>query len=366
MRAAAGAFDAAGGLLFRPPAKRAHPAPRNLLIIRLDHLGDVWNITGLPKAVKEHFSGCRVSCLVPGAAIPLLEANPFIDEIIRYNAPWFWKRKNGARASAPRDLARELAGRRFDAVLSIRGDVREHWLAYRAGIPRRIGPDITGGGFLLTDVVPYRAGRHEFERISDAAEPLGLPRKIWPPEIHFAPGEKEKLLAEAQARGLRPEREIIGFQVEAGTTAKTWSLEHRAAFINGFLKKRPDAFVALLGLDGRALAEAVDPRFQERVLDLCGRLSLRELAAAADRFRLVVAPDSGPAHMLAWLGTPTLFLYSGVNTLESWRPLAERATVLRHDVPCSPCGLRVCTVPGHPCMEEIRPERAVEAALERL
>lgn len=366
MRTAARVLDGVGGVFSGSQSTRRTGTPKNLLLVRLDHLGDVWNVTGFPKAIKQHLPGCRVTCLVSRAAAPLLEANPFVDDILRFDAPWFWK---SPAASSERLLLREIRRRSFDAALSIRGDIREHWLLRRAGIARRIGPGITGGGFLLTDCVEWRPDRHELERAASVLVPLGLPLKIWSPEIHFAPGERERLLEEARVKGLAPGAPIVGYQVEAGSAAKTWSAAHAARWIRGLLKRHPSCRVALLGSRSTApdaLVRELGADAGGRLHNLCGKLSLRELAACAGLFRVVLAPDSGPAHLLAWLGTPVVFLYSGTNAFESWKPMAEGARVLRHEVSCSPCERRVCPVEGHPCMEGIQPERALDAVLERL
>ena len=89
--------------------------------------------------------------------------------------------------------------------------------------------------------------------------------------------------------------------------------------------------------------------------NLIGRTSLRELLFLIRRSRLFIGPDSGPTHVAASYGIPTLFLYSGTNVFEQWRSLEENAEFLRHSVPCSPCHLTRCPVQGHPCMTGIEP-----------
>jgi ADP-heptose:LPS heptosyltransferase len=96
-------------------------------------------------------------------------------------------------------------------------------------------------------------------------------------------------------------------------------------------------------------------------VDLGGRTSLRQLCALMPLLDAFIGPDSGPTHLAAASGVPTVFLFSGQNEYGRWKPRAERARTLRREVPCAPCGLRRCTVAGHPCMAGIDPAEALEA-----
>jgi heptosyltransferase-2 len=93
---------------------------------------------------------------------------------------------------------------------------------------------------------------------------------------------------------------------------------------------------------------------------------LRELAAILPFFDAFVGPDSGPTHIAASAGVPTIFIYSGTNEWERWKPLAEDAIALRNRVECSPCEREVCPVKGHPCLSGIPAEEAIKALESKL
>jgi ADP-heptose:LPS heptosyltransferase len=96
-------------------------------------------------------------------------------------------------------------------------------------------------------------------------------------------------------------------------------------------------------------------------IDLSGRLPIRQLMALLSRAELMVGNDSGPAHIAAALGTRTVALFSGTNDAAEWSPVGLRTRVVRKDVPCSPCGLKVCTEFAHECMESLTLEEVQEA-----
>ena len=116
----------------------------------------------------------------------------------------------------------------------------------------------------------------------------------------------------------------------------------------------------LVGSDARIAAGLAGDFHPSRLINLTGKTSLRELLLLCGRFKFFIGPDSGPSHIASSLGIPTVFLYSGSNDFNVWRPLAENATVLRNPVPCAPCGLEVCNVQGHPCMSGITPQSVLD------
>jgi len=353
---------AALGLSRHRRRKNIKPEPKHVLVIRMDHIGDVLLATAVPKAVKEGFPACRVSFLTASWAAPLLENNPFVDEVIIYDAPWFAKKryKRGPGGLSFMGLVRKLKRSNFDAALGLRGDLRENLIMALAGITERVGYGITGGGFLLTKEVLYRRLAHESERVAELLRALGAGETRVEPRIYFSSLEEAALPAKLLPFGLSPADRCIVFQADAGTTAKEWSPGVKKDFLNMLLRSFPDYKILQVG-SGRERLEASD----SRLVDLSGKTSLRDLCLVVRSAKAFVGFDSGPTHIAAALGVPTVFLYSGTNAYEQWKPLFDNAFVLRHPVACSPCGLEVCNVKGHPCMSGIKPERALKI-LERI
>jgi heptosyltransferase-2 len=93
-----------------------------------------------------------------------------------------------------------------------------------------------------------------------------------------------------------------------------------------------------------------------------GRLGLTETAYLLSRARAFVGNISGPAHLAAALGVPTVTLMSGYSLPAEWAPLGD-SLVLRADVPCAPCHQATCPVYGLACLTELRPERVAPEIL---
>ncbi|MGH7197454.1 MAG: glycosyltransferase family 9 protein [Candidatus Omnitrophota bacterium] len=365
-----GIFDALGYVLTRPFARKPRRLPadfKSILIIRIDHLGDVLSSTAIPKVIKENFSECRVTFLTSSWAAPLLENNPFVNEVLIFDAPWFYKKryKKSSQSLSFWKLIRALRSRKIEMGIGLRGDLRENLIMALGGLRERIGFGEAGGGFLLTREVPYRMLSHESEHRVDLLRTLGIRNVSLEAQLYFS--EKEETLMESRLPllGLTEGRKYVGFQLDAGTEAKEWPIEYMRSFLGQFQTRFPGREIVLIGSNKKRLKELTDP-LNLKFIDLIGRTSLRDLCLLMRRFEFFIGPDSGPTHIAAALGVPSVFLYSGTNVFEQWKPLSEAAVILRHPVPCSPCHLEVCNVPGHPCMSEIRPEALLKVLEEKL
>ncbi len=365
-----GLLDAAGYLVSRFLKRKSGRMPadlKSILIIRIDHLGDVLSSTVIPKVIKENFSGCRVTFLTSSWAAPLLENNPFVDEVLVFDAPWFYKKRyrKSPQSLSFWKLIRAIRSRKIEMGLGLRGDLRENLIMALGGLRERVGFGEAGGGFLLTREVPYRMLSHESEHRVDLLKTLGIRKVSMEPQLHFSVEEEALMESRLPLLGLAGGGKYVGVQLDAGTEAKEWPIEHMRLFLGQFKARFPDHEIVLIGSNKKRLKELTDSG-KLKFIDLVGRTSLRDLCLLMKKFRIFIGPDSGPAHIAAALGVPCVFLYSGTNVFDQWKPLSEAAVILRHPVPCSPCHLDVCNVPGHPCMSEIKPETVIKILEEKL
>ena len=100
---------------------------------------------------------------------------------------------------------------------------------------------------------------------------------------------------------------------------------------------------------------------ETRALNLEGRTTLKELAHIYRRASIVVTPDSGPLHIAAAVGTPVVALF-GASEPARTGPYGRIHTVVRSDLPCSPCFRKTCET--RQCMKDITVE-AVFAAVRK-
>lgn len=349
--------------LFRKREEIQPAAVRELLVIRTAYIGDVVMTLPLLKPLRERFLNARISFLTATRAAPLLEGNPYLDAVIAYDPFWFYP----TRAADYRQIVGRLRRTRFDLVIEARGDIREILLLARPLQARHtVSHDIGGGGYLLTDVVPYGGLKHKVEYHLDIARHLGCAD---------GPAEWGVYLREAEMRRVDEVLERAGVAgpfvaVHPGSRLplKRWSPERYAALCDALASRRGLPAVVLGAPGERPLADRVAGAASRTVVNLAGALSLRELAGVLSRATMFVCNDSAPLHIAAAMKTPTVALFGPSKSVETG-PYAVPCRVVEKDYPCRPgCDESTCrnTARPHGCMRDIMLDDVLRAAEELL
>lgn len=361
------------GALFMFVWRRARPRtrpqpnpgpPRSILLVQLDHLGDAVLTSPLVRRLRASFPEARIDVLASLSNRAVFEADPHIDRVHVAARNWFERRRGGFSLwPAVWALGRALRHERYDLGIDVRGDVLTIFVLALARVPRRVGWAMGGGGFLLTDIVPWSPGRHEVISRLALADALGLAAD-GPPRVAIAISDDNRravrrLLREARSTPRGSHAPLLAVHLGAGTAAKRWPIAFWHALIARFLTE--GWRVVTVG-GPEDLEDAPGLPSHPRLTDFTGQLSITETAALFERADLFLGADSGPAHVAACVGLPAVVLFSGTNLARQWRPWSRRVLVLRHAVPCGPCHLKACPLVDHPCMTGLKPDAVFRAA----
>ncbi len=348
--------------------------PRKILIVRPDHLGDLLFATPALARLRERYPDAEIVGMVGPWGEAVWRRLPDLDRVITCPFPGFTRRPKGSPLAPYRLLvhcAGSIRAEGFDTALILRFD---HWwgamLAALAGIPRRRGyalPDVLP---FLTEPMPYHPGRHEVVQNWALVEgtPDVDPADIGPlrfPVPDDALSRADDLLA---AEGVAPGEPIAVVHPGSGAPVKLWETGKWATLVD----RLPGDFRPVLTGGGgeMALAEEIAGRSRRRIAVVAGKTDLDTLAAILARAVLAVGPDSGPIHLAAAVGTPTVALYGPADPalFGPWGPPGLHQVVMS-DWPCAPCGrldFSPKELPEHRCVRDISVERvfrAVEKAL---
>jgi heptosyltransferase II len=328
-----------------------------ILVRATNWVGDAILCIPALKAVRERWPQAEISILAKRWVSAIYEGQGLADQLLVL--------EDAA------DQVGLLSAAKFDAAILFQNAFHAAWLAWRAGIPERIGYARDGRGALLTRAFPVpRAGEipaHEAYYYAELVRRAGwiqmLPR-IDDIRLSVAPAARdvaEKRMLEAGVRSGGARRVAFGPGAAYGS-AKCWPPE-RFAELADRLIARFDADVILFGAPSeRDIAARIAAGMRKRPVNLTGQTSIAELSACFSNCDLFVGNDSGAMHVAAGAGVPVVAIFGSTDP-DGTAPLTPRRTLVRHAPSCSPCFLRHCPV-DHRCMTRLEVE-AVESAAAR-
>jgi lipopolysaccharide heptosyltransferase II len=349
--AAADAALGAGAWLVRLASRRAAAHPRRILLLRLERIGDFLMTLPAIRDVRRFAPDARIDLAVGSWNEPLARLTSEVDGVETLDLPWLARDTTRSR---PRWMARgrEWRRKRYDLAINFEPDIRSNLLLALSGAGRRAGFVSGGGGGVLTDRLDHDPRRHTAEnarrlvaRAFDSRAPIRPVSSadialVLPPALTDA--ADRRLLEAARHAGLDAgilDRLIlIGVHASGGRAIKQWH-PHRFAEVAIRLGRERDAIIALTGAAGdRAVVDEVTRHLpvDVRVLDLVGAGDVGLTAAVISRLAILVTGDTGPMHLAAAVGTPTVAVF-GPSDPARYAPLGDRAVSVRVDLPCSPC-----------------------------
>ena len=160
---------------------------------------------------------------------------------------------------------------------------------------------------------------------------------------------------------------ILAVSVGTKVQSKDWGRDNWQALLARLAQLHPGHALALAGAPEESAASefAAQPwrsLAHGPVINLCGKLTPRESAAAFARAQLFLGHDSGPMHLAAAVGTPTVAIFAARNIPRVWFPVGPRHRVLYHPVDCMGCGLETCLIERKKCITSITVDEVLAAA----
>jgi heptosyltransferase-2 len=254
------------------------------------------------------------------------------------------------------DMARSLKGLRFDRGIVLPHSFRSAFLFFLAGIRERVGYARNHRGFMLTQTVPEPGGvEPTVEHYLRIVDRLGGRRLCDAPALVVTADEEEHFF-EAFPDLAQPYAAFIpGAQYGP---SKRWPEGHFAA-LSDLLAERYGLKVLILpGKGEEKIAEDIGARCRRKKSVAILDMGIRELKVCLSRASVVITNDTGPRHIAAALGVPTVVLIGPMDDRYTSYPNASVRQLAR-DVPCKPCNRKACDR-GHECLAGITPQEVAD------
>ena len=339
--------------------------PRRVLIYRLGSLGDTLIALPALHLIAHTYPGAERRLLTsfpPSAKAPassaILEHTGLVHGYFRYN--------HGTRS--PRELLTlwwQLLTWRPDVLVYLSGArgvsaAKRDAAFFRAcGISHQVGVPVSAAMQQNLPTPERGPGMVESEaaRLVRNIRPLG--------DAHLDDPASWSLLLTNAERSRATDllapldyRPFLAVSVGTKMQSKDWGRENWRTLLAATATRFPHLALVLCG--AREEAEASDfaaegwrTHTRTPILNLCGKVTPRESAAAIERAVLFVGHDSGPMHLAASVQTPSVTIFASLRPPGMWFPHGNRNRVLYRNVDCAGCGLETCLVQRKKCILSI-------------
>ena len=317
-----------------------------ILISRTDAIGDVLLTLPLVAQIKKESPSIKIYFLGSGYTEDILKSCAHIDEFLNWTV--LEKRTDAENLEFFRSL-------NLDAVLHVFPNRKIAALLCKAGVPLRIGTAHRLYHLWTCNRRPWlsrkNSSRHEAELNVDLAVRAGLISK-----------PDEKMLGSKVDYGLRvsgfwpnelsvllndPRKKII-LHPGSRNSARNWPVDNFAELVDLLDEKKHIIFLTGTESEGQAFRSALTKR-KNKVFDMTGKLSLRQLMGFVQNCDALVACSTGPLHIASALGKHAVGIYPPIRPIHPgrWAPVGKNVSVLVQEqgVDC-----RRCRGPGAPCL----------------
>jgi heptosyltransferase I len=358
-----------------------------ILLIKPSALGDVVHTIPVLVKLRARYPRARIDWLITPENAEIVRCHPALSNVILFARRDFSKRGRKWRAMLDFfDLLKEIRRARYDLVIDMHGQVRSAFFSLISGARERIGfdrpikrgPTISaehdlknipnhgwrgareGSWIAYTHRIPIPTlDVHAIDRYLWVGELLGFDDN--PPDltIHLSSQTVQNVDRLLKDNGVTASQPLIVLVPGTIWETKHWTIEGFAGVARHFLR------------DGFAVALAGTRRDQPRcrqiaaaapgACDLSGKTTPADLAALIRRAEVAVTNDSGSMHVAASLGKPMVSVFGPTNPVHIG-PYERPESVVRVDLPCSPCNYRrLSQCPfDHACMKQVTSAMVVE------
>jgi 3-deoxy-D-manno-octulosonic-acid transferase/heptosyltransferase-1 len=339
----------------------------NILIVKLSAIGDVIHTLPSLAALRKRYPDAHITWVVEEMASDLIMDHPHLNRvIISRRKSWIGDLRHGRARSTLEEIKMflsELRAQHYDLVIDFHGLFKSAVIVLLSGGGRKLGYDSLqeGSGLFYSEKIREDMGKHAVDRYLDFVRHLGV--QVETPEFTLAIGpENENRVRELLAAGgIGPGDPFVAVSPRALWETKLWS-DQKFAQLSERMIQELNLPVVFTG--GKASdTEGIQSFMTQPCVDLAGRTTLRDLACVFRKASLLVTTDSGPMHLAAAMETPVVALFGPTDPARTG-PYGKRHTVIRMELPCSPCFFRTCDTKR--CMREMTVEDVYQGVRKKL
>lgn len=336
-----------------------------ILILKFSALGDVVHTLPVAATLRKSLPDSHISWMVEERFQDILQGNPDIDEVIPLRTKVWRKNWNAKSLNEILDTIKTLRQHKFDLVLDLHGLFKSSIIARLSGAPNRVGFHRKNCKEKLSTLftnrrAPYMAGGLHVVDMNLTVLQTALSKveetKIFPLQV---PDEADKKIAHFfdQNPDLTT-RPIIAINPGAGFASKQWELDRFAELADRIAKELGYSIMLTWGPGEEFKVQQISTHMQQQNW-IAPPTSILESIALYKRMALLVSCDSGPLHLGAAVGIPTVSIFGPTDPVRNGAYGMNHATVYKV-LSCSFCWKKTCPLGTKECMNQVTVDEVFE------
>jgi lipopolysaccharide heptosyltransferase II len=313
---------------------------KKILCIKPRGIGDIILSTIILENLIHYYNDVQIDFLTEDFAVTAVENNPFVHKILSMKKKEF-----------PLKVAARIRKEKYNLVFDLWSNPRSAQITFLSGIKFRAGFAYRGRKYAYNILASSGRGNyHSAEHNLELLKALEIP--ILSKKIHFYVSEKDDELAKQfLEKIIGTEKKIVGIIPSGGWKSKRCDAFKWVEICKAIAQKYNITFLILWGPDDKEDAAFIKNELGNNAL-LSPPTTISEMAGFINNCNLVIANDSGPMHISAAIGIPTLGLFGPTNP-KMHGPYSDNSDyVIKEDLFCIICNKMQCPY-KHECFTEL-------------
>ena len=325
-------------------------APERILVIKLDHIGDVLLATPVFSNLRRAYPNAELHALTGAWIRVVLEKHPDVNNVVEYNSPAFCRTGQPTSLRETFNLYRQLHRQKYDLIVELRSDWRTVWFAFLRLTPKRL----SRAALQVANKLGFAqfSGTHETTRNLDVLRQVGIPTPVQTAIFSVTTEDKKwasDFLATYQIDRQHP---LIAIHPGSPIALKRWMPERYAELADWLIAQKRAQILYVGVKDEIPIITEIQALMQGESINIAGKTTLTQLASILHTCNVFIGNDSGPMHLAAAVGTQTIGLY-GPGDPTRFGPAGTKCQTIQRKSDC-PCLGPVCRYGKSGCMSEIQ------------
>ena len=311
-----------------------------ILFITLSNIGDCILTLPVLDFLRQKYPLARITCLVPPRPSEIFINNPAVADVIIFD--------KHIKLIAKIKLFFVLSRRNFDLVVDLRNSFFGAFLPAKRsnlfwGPLRRIPAGIKHmkeKHLFWANLLNYSKRNKEYQSLNIASKDVDYIQKIL----------SEQNLAESVG--------LIVIAPGSRSQPKCWDRQNFSQLYQHLIKEGNQ--IVLVGdVFDQPVCDYLQKEYGQKILNLCAKTNLSQLAALLKQARLLITNDSAVMHLASYLNVPVVAIF-GPTDEKKYGPWSQNSAVVKKDIFCRPCQKAQCRFSSLECLKAIKPQDVLD------